>query len=173
MFGKMKMSLVATCLLAGYAGTTFAETTTYELLVFEDTVQGRLISKGKVDKAMAMMTDAEKQSFHRANNYCVMMTMEKSFDLAIPSCNSAIDSASEARIRAHAGSVASEAAAEREALALSNRGVAKALSGDSIGAKNDFTKALELNDSVDAIEANLALLESKLSMSAPIAQAGE
>ena len=173
MFGKVKMSLIAASLLVGQAGTSYAETTAYELLVFEDTTQGRLITKGKVDKAMAMMTDAEKQPFQRANNHCVMMTMAKSFELAIPSCDSAVDSASEARIRARVGTLASEAAAEREALALSNRGVAKALSGDSLGAKNDFSLAMRRNETFNAFQANLQLLETKMSMSAPIAQSGE
>ena len=102
-----------------------------------------------------------------------MMTMAKSFELAIPSCDTAVDSASEARIRARVGTLASEAAAEREALALSNRGVAKALSGDSLGAKSDFNLAMRRNETFDAFQANLQLLETKMSMSAPIAQSGE
>jgi hypothetical protein len=90
-----------------------------------------------------------------ATNLCVAYTIKRELEGAFAACEKAltlarrVDKATGARFR--------ESAAAR---ALSNRGVLRAVTGDSIGAADDFRKAARTSGKWAAPSRNLAYLET-------------
>lgn len=90
-----------------------------------------------------------------ATNLCVAYTMKRELEGAFEACEKAltlarrVDKATGARLRASA-----------TARALTNRGVLRAVTGDSIGAASDFREATRSSGRWAAPSRNLAYLES-------------
>jgi hypothetical protein len=91
-----------------------------------------------------------------ATNLCVAYTVTGAFAEARGACDRAVDLARREDAAA-SGRFSSETATSR---ALSNRGVLRAMLGDTAGAAGDFREASKLHDAWIAAERNLAHLES-------------
>lgn len=132
----------------------------FEMLVYDDTPQGRRISAGEWSDALAMDAKGAIKSFDKFNNRCVLYTMTREFAEAEAACNAAIET------RAMDSTTASQwrnAARKRmqTAMALTNRGVLRAVTGDVSGAKEDFEAVISANSKTRAARANLTILEAR------------
>jgi len=124
--------------------------TPFKMGVVEDKALGRSIQSGKYDKAIARLTTrspATKGTFSSQNNLCVAYVKTARFDKAAEACEAAVDRVKtlEARVaKKSARSLESRAYRSDLAVALSNRGVLLAISGDATKARADFQAAIKL-----------------------------
>ena len=155
---KFIATCLGTCALAATAAA--AEATSYEMGAYTNAPGGGEIAKGDYAAAIAAaqhvpMPDSEAHLI-AATNLCVAYTVTGALDKAASACDRALSLAkiAESSIRSIATS--------REATirALTNRGVLRAVSGDSIGAAADFRAAARMSRSWPAPSRNLAYLES-------------
>jgi len=98
-------------------------------------------------------------TFAAKNNLCVAYTMTKKFDQAVSACEAAVSIGK--RNGRYGGSPINPYGTRDLALAYSNRGVLRAVSGDVEGAKQDFEEATEVNADLAAAAENLARLKAK------------
>ncbi|GEM_PF-1453015 len=176
-------ALPAIALLAGLAIMPFAakaDTAGYSMVVYEDSrLADRVMSHeyDTIKDALAALEARGNTDFDTLNNLCVGYTMTKAFTKAEAACDAAVgeDSAPDALFdedTAFAGARTRKTLARnREAVALSNRGVLRAVTGDLVGAREDFEKAAATSDVVDAAEINLTRLTALAVPPASIAQA--
>ena len=134
----------------------------FHMVAIEDIAQGRLVTQGAYSKAVRRLeaNASQRFSFERANNLCVAYTKSNVLDKAEQSCDAAVAEAgvTETTNAITAGPDA-RLRARYQAIALSNRGVFKAVSGDITGAHVDFERALDLYDELEEFHINLAYLE--------------
>ncbi|MEO0574483.1 MAG: hypothetical protein AAF004_03405 [Pseudomonadota bacterium] len=94
--------------------------------------------------------------FSKATNLCVSLTLGGQIDDAERQCSRALRYS-----RAHRRSLDGGAQAKRfHAVALSNRGVLRAVSGDLDGAERDFERAAKISASIENAELNLEHLSA-------------
>jgi hypothetical protein len=98
-------------------------------------------------------------TFAAKNNLCVAYTVTKKFDQAAPACEAAVSIGK--RYGRFGGSPINPYGSRDLAVAYSNRGVLRAVSGDVEGAKQDFADAAEVNADLPAAAENLARLKAK------------
>lgn len=167
---KTTRALVVTCaLLLGpvFSMPVTAEETPaaeYTMAVIKNEAYGRRVTAGKYEQAIDRITRGGgrvKDRFADQVNLCVAYTKTKDIENANAACNAAL-----------AGLRKQEARATRSkkgplygnykkdlAVALSNRGVLFAVSGDAERAKESFAAAIELQTSLSHIaESNLERL---------------
>lgn len=162
---RTKVSIVTAvfCLLAAGAATAESAKASFQMVAFSDLAHGRLITNGKFNEAIRRIETSRstRYAFEKASNLCVAYTKAKALDKAAEACNDAV--------KARTGSAESDrfvysAEANRrvrdEAIALSNRGVLRALTGDRDGARADFERSVELQDFLREPSANLEHLAS-------------
>jgi hypothetical protein len=128
----------------------------YQLTVIADDAKGERIMDGEYQTAIESITNRDVTGFSEANNLCVAYTMNGETTLAAAACDKAL-ALLESRAR-----TASTANDQRRSLAvaLSNRGVYKALSGDTQGAKMDLSRAVDLRVNLRQAKQNLSRLAS-------------
>jgi tetratricopeptide (TPR) repeat protein len=153
---------VAGLLLAASAQLAIADTPrhpAYVMTVVADQAEGERMIAGEYAEAIAQITTPKtvKQSFAVSNNLCVAYT--KTNDL--PSAGQACAAALRASRTSFGAWYASYGKRVDQALALSNRGVIRAITGDVDGARSDFEQAARLNDKLTAAAENLVRLESQ------------
>jgi Flp pilus assembly protein TadD len=132
----------------------------YQLTVIADDAKGERIMDGQYQTAIASINDRDVTEFSEANNLCVAYTMNGETTLAADACDKAL-----ALIESQPRTI-SPLNDQRRALAvaLSNRGVYKALSGDTQGAKMDLSRAVGLRANLRQAKQNLSRLESSESV---------
>ncbi len=122
----------------------------YSMAVIIDAAEGKAVRKGKYDQAIARLTEEKRyrrnERFARSTNLCVAYTKTGELEKAEFACEQAV--------MLHAdNSVDSE---RNHALALSNRGVLRAVKGDVELARADFEAATEIYRFVRFTKDNLA-----------------
>lgn len=132
----------------------------YVMTVIADKAQGEQVVSGEYREAIAAITSPHKRhkdAFAVSNNLCVAYTKSNDLAKANQSCAEAL------RMSKYKIGQWYEVARMRndQALALSNRGVIRAISGDEDGARKDFEQAIKLGKHLGAPAENLARLNSQ------------
>jgi hypothetical protein len=145
------------------AAAAGAEKTSYEMASYLGWPGGREIAAGEYDAAIARTAPGAWRrdataALVGATNRCVAYTIKRAFAGAEAACDEALERAK------REDRVAPRSAAGRRddgatAKALLNRGVLRAVMGNSIGAAADF-RAAALDGAADAANRNLASLEA-------------
>lgn len=158
--------VVATCF--GTAAADPAEPR-YTMAVIEDAAQGGKVLAGNYDEAIGKIRTKSRRSIHRfysANNLCVAFVMARDLENAATACDAAVstmqtvleESAKVARRSANA-----LAYRKYMAIALSNRGVFRAVMGENDLALDDFRSAMELEVKIPTPAINMARLSKDAS----------
>ncbi len=149
---------VVFAVLAAFAGGTSAaehDASAYRMAVLVDGAYGEDLVAGDYEQAIEEL-DADSGRFAAVNNLCVAYIMASDAGNARVACERAV-AKSEKRLR-HSDSWLRQAYKRDAAIALSNRGVVLALSGDLAGAQEDFERALKFRSRLEEPEANLTRL---------------
>ena len=122
----------------------------YRMAVIVDAAEGKAVRKGEYDQAIARLTEAKhyprNDRFARSTNLCVAYTKTGELEKAEVACERAVMLHAENRIESE----------RNHALALSNRGVLRAVKGDVELARADFEAATEIYRFVRFTKDNLA-----------------
>lgn len=158
----------ACALLLGFSMPVTAEETAaaaYTMAVIKNEAYGRQVTAGKYEHAIDKITRGgvrAKDRFADHVNLCVAYTKTKNIKSANRSCNAALAGLKKQEDRAMRSKKSPLYGAYTRdlAVALSNRGVLFAVSGDRARAKESFAAALELQTSLSQIaKRNLERLE--------------
>lgn len=160
------------------AGTTQASENSagrFVMTVYEDMAQGRAILEGSADEVIDVLMEekgAEEFSFEENVNLCVAFTQVKRIREAMRACDAAVSASHEKarRIRRTASPVYTPVREAKDvlAIALGNRGVLHAITGEREQARELFEKALDLQSRRSrsvlrtSTAGNLALLDADL-----------
>lgn len=148
--------LLSACLIAGnifsmsvQAKDTAADDSSksrYQMAAVVDRARGTTVLAGNYERAIEVLSGKSAKRFASSTNLCVAYTMTGELQKADIECGAALE-------------LSQGKAAERDmAIALSNLGVLKAVSGDLSGAQEDFTRALEMNRKIRQASDNLEIL---------------
>lgn len=150
----------AVLLAAGLAGPVVAdEPSAYIMAVFDDQAQGQQVVSGDYDQAIASLSESYASAgIEVRNNLCVAYAMAKDLQKAEEACVQALRSSSRPAAFWH-----SSRQREDRAVAYSNRGVIRAITGDMEGAGEDFRRAVSLDATFEPAAHNLARLRAKMS----------
>lgn len=129
---------------AGYHVTAFGNTPGFDQIMAED-----YASANTVLAAPAYLPS----QYARLANLCVAQLKSKEVDAALGSCNRALSTAP-AELRSSLVSLNHKRAAVMTHL-YSNRGVVRAIKGDTYGARSDFERAVALDSENDNARRNL------------------
>ncbi|MEM9208261.1 MAG: tetratricopeptide repeat protein [Pseudomonadota bacterium] len=154
---RQLISSVLALLLIGSATAHSHETDThFEMTVIRNAAFGSKIAAGQTQFAIDKIEAARsrpKDRFFVKNNLCVAYTMTSDFDKAASECDAAVEAVqSKAR---HLDDIDSVIYARYTAMALSNRGVLRAMLGQPDKARTDFEQARKLPVSFSASRKNL------------------
>ena len=130
----------------------------FEMKVVKDEASGMKILDGDLDQAIDEISRSDirpGERFFAENNLCVAYTLTARFDSAERACNDAIDAVKPAGERR---SAQDPLRARYRAIALSNRGVLHAMTGDPRLARADFANAKKLRTGIRAPAVNLEYL---------------
>jgi len=138
----------------------------YEMAVFSDAEQGSKILSGEYDQAIEKINAKSRaaDSFHLQTNLCVAYTKSGNIKAAEQACEEAVVAAKslrKIRTTSFAGPASSQRRARYVAIALSNRGVVKAVQGDLEAARQDFEAAMAERSRISSIESNLERLNTE------------
>ncbi len=166
---KKRRAVGFTCaLLLGFSMPATAEETAaaaYTMAVIKNEAYGRQVTAGKYEHAIDRITRGGsnlKDRFADHVNLCVAYTKTKDIESANLSCNAALAGLKKQEDRATRSKKSPLYGSYKRdlAVALSNRGVVFAVSGDKARAKESFAAALELQTSLSHIaKSNLERLE--------------
>jgi len=148
--------LLSACLIAGnifsvsvQAKDTAAQNSSksrYKMAAVIDRARGNTVLAGDYERAIEALSGKSVRRFASSTNLCVAYTMTGELQKADIECGAAL-------------TLSQGNAAERDiAIAFSNLGVLKAVSGDLSGAQDDFNRALELNRKIRQASDNLQIL---------------
>lgn len=141
----------------------------YTMAVIENEAFGRQVTAGKYERAIDRITRGGihvKDRFADHVNLCVAYTKTKDIESAKLACNAALAGIRKQESRAtRSGKSSLYGPYKRDlAVALSNRGVVFAVSGDAARARESFAAAIELQTGVSRIaRSNLQRLEQAAS----------
>lgn len=160
--GSARWGVVVMMMLAGGIATAQEH---YVLNVIEASAKGRAILSERYESAIATLESSRVdglRGFYAANNLCVAYIKTGDLDKATRACDGAV-TRMQAQLSAaessHASSLRLETHREMLAVALSNRGVLAALSGNTDEARADFLAARDLRQRLGALRANLERLD--------------
>ena len=137
----------------------------YEMAFFTDSAQGSKILTGKYEQAIAKINTktSYNDSLHVKTNLCVAYTKSGNIEEAAVACEEAVVAAKTFR-KVRRSDLAVETPAQIRArylaIALSNRGVLKAVMGDFDAARADFDAALAQQARFASVQANIEKLEN-------------
>lgn len=132
----------------------------YEMVVVGDQAFGNLVSKGDYQTAINRIARRYRHfPFASATNLCAAFSMLNEFEQAEPHCNEAIKLANKSTVPSPRGWKGRNQMTAQQAQAYSNRGVMRIMSGDEIGAEEDFQAAIERNAKLHAPARNLARVQ--------------
>jgi hypothetical protein len=155
-----KISVRSFIAVVGVTSLSAASAASLEMGSYSNAPGGKEIEAGNYDAAIVLASmpiarhDLEG-ALIAATNLCVAYTVTRELDHAYEACAEAltlarrVDKATSARFRSAA-----------TARALTNRGVLRAVSGDTLGAAADFREAARSSGNWAAPSRNLAYLES-------------
>jgi len=129
---------------AGYHVTAFGNTPGFDKIMAED------YSSANALLAAPMYTPSQ---YARLANLCIAQLKSKDVDAALGSCNRALSTAP-AELRSSLVSL-NHKRAEVMTHLYSNRGVVRAIKGDTYGARSDFERAVALDGGNDNARRNL------------------
>ena len=137
----------------------------YEMAYFNDTAQGSKIQTGKYEQAIEKINIKARpgHALHVKTNLCVAYTKAGNIEEATVACEEAVMAAKTFRkVRRSdlAVQTPTQIRARYLAIALSNRGVLKAVTGNFDAARADFDAALAQEAHVASIRANIEKLET-------------
>ncbi|MEO0424907.1 MAG: hypothetical protein AAF184_21405 [Pseudomonadota bacterium] len=141
-----------------------ADTKPYTMTVFEDVAYGNKVVAGRYTKAIERITQSPRRyadDVMGQTNLCVAYAKTEELDKAFTACESVVAKLESRRIALSARAArdyAQRQYATELAVALSNRGVLRAATGDEATASADFERAASLESGVSAPAINLALL---------------
>jgi tetratricopeptide (TPR) repeat protein len=139
----------------------------YEMVVVGNDASGNLVSRGDYELAVNRITGRNgSHPYAAATNLCVAYSMLGQFDQAEPKCDEAINAAENSPAGKPRNWKGRNQLATQHAFAYSNRGVMRILSGNVIGAEEDFRTALERKPNLRAPTQNLA--KTQVETTAPI-----
>lgn len=130
----------------------------FVMTVIADRARGDQVMSGDYVAAIAGITSPKARhwdSFAVSNNLCVAYTKLNDLASADQACADALLTSRETPGEWNG----SQRKRGDRAVALSNRGVIRAVSGDAEGARSDFERARELNEGLAAAAQNLARLD--------------
>lgn len=153
-----------------YAGNIGAETSAhqvaegsrpaYHMAAVVDRARGDMVVSGEYTRAIEALESQAHRPFASRTNLCVAYALSGDLGKADVECGAALRLS---RDKADKSSGATRRAARRDmALALSNMGVVRAVSGDLIGAYADFNLAVELSPGMRQADANLRKLKQEV-----------
>lgn len=141
----------------------------YIMTVYLDMAQGRAIldgSPGELIESVSEGTSGTTVSLEENMNLCVAYTQAKQVEHATAACDAALaGAAKQAKTAKRTSSVwidPAYTARNGHAMALNNRGVLHALTGDHDAAREMFEAALEVGKRKKYVRKNLALLNEDL-----------
>lgn len=153
---RPKCALFTLSLIAAALTVQPALAGSFEMSVILDRAHGDLVQQGDYQNAIAQIAHGDQRMpFAASNNLCVAQTKLDDFAEAALSCDIAVQLAGFAAENGHRTDV--DYVTEL-AIALSNRGVLRAHTGDAAGAEEDFRKAVELEPNTDTPAQNLSHL---------------
>lgn len=129
----------------------------------EDSAAGQQILAGQYKDAAEKInkgSNAGLDKYAKATNLCVSLTLSEQFKEAEAPCKSAVR---QSRRSSHIYTLSSEGLADarvQRAIALSNFGVLKVLTGDLDAAQSYFEKAANITDAIENPSQNLVHLET-------------
>lgn len=151
----LKRRLWATSLLLASVAASAAEQA-YQMVVIAEDPLATLINANNIDPAAVTQLPASATDrFARQMNLCVLYSKQQRWSEANVACHQAVTSGRDGKLQG----VASQR--ELRSYAYSNRGVAKSLTGDHLGALADFQRADALADHA-VISHNLEKLTARL-----------
>jgi tetratricopeptide (TPR) repeat protein len=167
LFETMRKACLLGALAAfGQAATAGEAAMPYVMTVISDQAQGEQVVRGHYNEAIRQITSATNTNrFAASNNLCVAYTKVNKLADAERACLDALK-----RSRSTFMSWYDIAKKTDHAVALSNLGVIRAVSGDSARARKDFREAVRLTRSLAAPAENLATLEAKMTTEAVLAR---
>ena len=146
------------------------DTGRYVMTVYSDMAQGRAILKGEAGELIEELGENKSGkvfTLEENNNLCVAFTQASQVDNAISACDAAVLASAERTQRTRkfhsTRSLRVRQARTGQAVALANRGVLYALTGELDAAREMFEMALALDSKKSQIKTNLGLLEEDLS----------
>lgn len=127
------------------------ETELFHMLVISNEHEGKALLEGRHAETIEALTRSRVRvnRFSASNNLCVAYVRTKQADKALAACKKAVDRSRLATRR-------------NQAIALSNLGVVRALTGDIDGARHAFRAAIRLNAELGAPTENLARLQIRV-----------
>ena len=140
-----------------------ADEPAFTMTTITDSAHGAEIAAGKYEQAIEKITAADADgTYFNSTNLCVAYTKTGNVVDALTACDAAIEQANSMSFDRQ--SYLSRHAQERMrnkylALALSNRGVLHAATGDVELARQDFVEALGVSARLSVVKTNLARLE--------------
>jgi hypothetical protein len=174
----MKTTIARNALLGAAVAGLFGSATaqagekspeSYVMTVYSDTRHGSAVLEGSPDDVISkLMRDHKGNPKYLADliTLCVAYTQTKQIDRAVEACDYAITAAEkEARRLERSGPFSSyytRKADTGRAIALTNRGVLHAVSGQSDQARVMFEQALGLRSREESAAINLSLLDERL-----------
>ena len=147
--------MISTCMVAGslFAAPTQAQEAAtqptvagFQMAAVIDHAQGQAVVAGDYGQAIASLGNTRRY-FESSTNLCVAYTMTGELEKANAECATALKISKRKETRRDI------------AVALSNLGVLKAVSGDLDGAKSDFDRAVRVNSTLRQANDNLELLQ--------------
>ena len=161
--GRKLTGLVATMIAAACMSTTSTAATDshYTMAAISDAAHGRKVLSGDYEGAIdkiRMSDSSSVRNFYSANNLCVAYVQLRDTANASKACDTAVSGIQTMLAKKRENSYSYAVYERFLAIALSNRGVLRAISGDEELAYEDFSDALRLKASISAPETNLARL---------------
>lgn len=120
----------------------------FQMTAVTDRALGEVVLAGDYGTAIRELEGANYRRFESSTNLCVAYTLAGEYQKADEACAAAVELSERAAVRRDV------------AVALSNRGVLRAVSGDPSGARQDFSRALEIERGLYPANENLQLLEA-------------
>ena len=151
-------------LIASAPAWSEANVPKYSMAVFSDADQGARVLSGRYEQAITRITAKANlaDDLHAQTNLCVAYAKSGYIASAEEACETAVvtaESLRKARKSQFSGQTTSQLRARYLAIALSNRGVVKAVKGDLDAAREDFDAALAQQSDVAVVETNRERLE--------------
>jgi len=151
-----KVFLFGTVAAFGQVAQAGEAPSAYVMTVISDQAQGGQLVQGAYGEAIENLTAAKKRyRFAENNNLCVAYTKTNQLPEAERACSAALKSSKPLF------GLYDVPRKTDYAVALSNRGVIRAVTGDIERARQDFQAAIKANRSLSAAAENLAILDAK------------
>ena len=132
--------------VGAHEATDISAAAAFEMAAVTRRASGNAVLAGDYGRAIEQLGGRRKKQFESSTNLCVAYTMTGDLELAGIECAAALEMSEKATVRRDI------------AVALTNCGVVRAVSGDLSGARHDFNRALEVSTDFLPASKNLELL---------------